>query len=505
MDRRWDKSKPPQGPFVLNRDCPQAQGLVAWWPMGNAAGRVYVPDEAGKYHLTPGTAGSAARGADGRPGLQLVAASSQYLLNATTPVIDWPITLTVWGSTDGSTQTAIQVIATDDGSSGVNNFCRIVLVSNKVRANCGTGTGGAQANAITTVSYTNGELSLFGATFASDTSRTVYLNGENAVSNSDSINPAAAFTRIRVGTALTNGDAILQPWNGFLGECAIWSRALDASMHARLYNPSTRYELWYPLRSRKWFVQGAGGDVSVALTGSAATASAGTLGVSSSVAASGEAATASAGTLAPSSTAAVTGEASTAAAGTLTPSAALALTGEQSASGAGTLAPSTTIGLTGEAVTAAAGTITYNASGDVSVALTGAAVTASAGTLATGLSVAIGGEACTSATGTLAPGATLACTGSEVTTAAGTLTLGIVVPLAGLAVTAAAGTVTYQQAGSTTVALTGEAVTVSAGTLTYVRGGGGLTEYPIGHGPGMTRRDTGPAARRAANTSTRIR
>ncbi len=257
MIRRWDKSKPPTGPFTLNLDAPQAQGLVAWWPMGGASGKVFVPDLTGKHHLAPGTApGGVTLGSDGRPALSFVAASSQYLTVGTAPVDAVPLTLTAWGKADSSHQTPIYI-----GGVANDNFFRIVLVSGKVRANCSTLTGPTQANAITSASYTTGAWQLFGATFASTGSRTVYLNGGNAVSETaTTIAPTAVNTRVFLGTAITVADAILQPWNGDLGEAGVWNVALSADMHARLYNEGTRFELWYPLRSRKWMVSAGGGS-----------------------------------------------------------------------------------------------------------------------------------------------------------------------------------------------------------------------------------------------------
>ncbi len=167
MIRRWDKSKPPTGPFALNRDCPQAQGLVAWWPMGGA-GVGYAQDLAGITHASPGTIASAMTlGDDGRPALSLVQASNQYLVAATCPVSAVPLTLTSWARPDGSVQTTIFVCATD-GTSPHQNFFRIVLVSGYVRANCGTTTASAQANAITTTAYNAGQWNLVGATFSAE-------------------------------------------------------------------------------------------------------------------------------------------------------------------------------------------------------------------------------------------------------------------------------------------------------------------------------------------------
>lgn len=497
MDRRWDKSKPPQGPFTLNRNCPQAQGLVAWWPVGPHGGANRVEDLAGAYVLTTGTAGSPSMLPSGRPAIKFSAASSQHLLNNTTPVTGWPLTISAWGATDGSTQSPIYI-----GGADVDNFCRIVLVSNAVRANCGTNTGPTQANAITTATYTNGREHLFSASFASNTSRTVYLDGGSAVSDTTSIGPDASFSRIRFGAALTVADAILQPWNGILGECAIWSRALSADEHMRLWSPATRYEMWYPLRSRKWFVQGGGGDVSVALTGQSASATAGTLGVTHSNAAAGQASTAVAGTLAPSLAIAIAGSASATSVGTLTPAATATLAGQQTAASAGTLAPTTTLGLAGQAASAAAGTVTPL--GDVTVALSGQAITASAGTASPAITRAASGQSCAATAGTVLPAVSVNANGTQLATAAGTLTLGIVVPLAGLASTAAAGTVIYSTGSNVTVALSGQAVTASAGALTWGRGDG-LSASPIGHGPAVSSRSPSLSSRRGANLSTRIR
>lgn len=201
-------------------------------------------------------------------------------------------------------------------------------------------------------------------------------------------------------------------------------------------------------RPKRVFVTagGGGGDVTVAL--------------------SGQAATASAGTLVPSSSKALSGQAATISAGTLTPSISKALSGTAVTVSAGTLTPSRTVPLSGQAVTVSAGTITYNAGSDITLALSGAEVTASAGTLVPSSSVSLAGSAVTASAGTVVPTFPRTLSGSAVTVSAGTVTPSMSVPLVGQAVTVSAGTLTYAPEGDVTVALTGEAVTVSAGTLT---------------------------------------
>lgn len=259
MQRRWDKSKPPSGPFTLNRDCPQAQGLVAWYPFGGAASAGHLPDLAGSTHLAGVNSPTLDLGPNGEPVGKFVASSNQHFYGALSPITASPLTMAAWCNPPaGEVQTVIDVTGVD-----YSDFYRIVLVSDKVRANCGTVTGSAQANAITTASYNGAAWNLVGATFAGNADRTVYLNGGNAVNDTTNIIPSGIMTRAYLGMALTSFDAYLQPMNGQIGESWIWNIALSADIHQRLYDPGLRFELWYPLRSRKWFsIGGGGGGVS---------------------------------------------------------------------------------------------------------------------------------------------------------------------------------------------------------------------------------------------------
>src|SRR4030067_286966 len=43
-------SRPPTGPFTINRDSPQRKGLLAWWPMLASRGGAVVRDLANSWH-----------------------------------------------------------------------------------------------------------------------------------------------------------------------------------------------------------------------------------------------------------------------------------------------------------------------------------------------------------------------------------------------------------------------------------------------------------------------
>lgn len=392
------------------------------------------------------------------------------------------------------------MLSVDAGLAGFGsaNFYRLVVVGSaspkQVRAN--QGLTGTEVQATYGAGWVAGaEFHVVGV-FTSSTSRAVYYNGALGASDTTSLS-APSVNQVNVGRHSVTGSE--QYWSGTLGEQAVWNIALAADAIRRLYDPGTRFELWYPLRSRKWFTQAAGGDVTVALTGQASTASAGSVVPSSTVATLGQAATASSGTVNPNAAVATSGQAASASAGTLAPTSSKALSGSAATVDAGTTVVSSAVPLSGQAVAASAGTITYAADGNVTVALSGAAVTASAGALLHSRSVGISGSATTASAGTAVPGIGIPASGSQVSTAAGTLALGIAVPLSGQANTASAGTVTYSTAGTVSVALSGQAVTASAGTLVYDLDDTPPCERPIGQ------RLPGSARQARESTSARIR
>ncbi len=101
-------------------------------------------------------------------------------------------------------------------------------------------------------------------------------------------------------------------------------------------------------------------DITLALSGQAATASAGTLGVAFGLTASGQEATSFTGTLAPGYGLPLSGTAATGATGTLALGLSKALSGHAATGSAGTLVFGASIALLGEAATASAGTIVYS-------------------------------------------------------------------------------------------------------------------------------------------------
>src|SRR5574337_578684 len=249
--RVWDKSRPPRGPFTLSRDSPLAQGLVAWYPLGMASGQ-FVPDGAGIYPLDTAAGGpSITLAPDGAPALAFVGASSQQIHNS----INIP---------------ALAVLFTFDGAFtaiGVSTYQTPFCIGNPgtstsiLQIYVNTGNCAIYYNGATTWNSTLSAVSAntwYRVTHVeySSSSREAYLNGVSKATNSSSITPAS-LQQIVLGSYRYNGIYDIY-FTGQVAEPALWNRALSASEVALRSDPGRRFELWYPLRSRKWFTGGAG-------------------------------------------------------------------------------------------------------------------------------------------------------------------------------------------------------------------------------------------------------
>ena len=217
----------------------------------------------------------------------------------------------------------------------------------------------------------------------------------------------------------------------------------------------------------------AGGDVTIALTGIAATASPGSIAKTSlfTVPLIGIGATAAAGTLGKSSLIArgISGAAATVAAGSIAPARSFGIAGIAATASPGSIAKTSlfTVPLTGIGATAAAGSVAYSAGSDLTLSLSGNAATAAAGTLGKSSLITIGlsGAAATAVAGNVVPGRSVGISGNAGTASPGTFakTNLFTVSLVGNAATTSPGNVV--DTGDKTVAIIGTAMTAMAGSI----------------------------------------
>lgn len=241
------------------------------------------------------------------------------------------------------------------------------------------------------------------ATYDGTTMR-LYVNGAqvNSAAHTGSINTfTGASFAIGVDPAAADSNAY-----GALDEVAVYATALSAPTILSHYNAGA-------------------GNLTVALTGAAATTSVGVFPSTggTTLALSGASATTSVGAF-PSTggfSIALGGVAAASTIGTISPSRAIGLVGNGATTSIGAF-PSTgglSIPLSGVAATSSVGT--FSSAGGTTLALTGAAATASVGVSTGGLSFGLSGAAAAAAAGALAPSQSVVVPGSSATTSVGTI------------------------------------------------------------------------------------
>lgn len=204
-----------------------------------------------------------------------------------------------------------------------------------------------------------------------------------------------------------------------------------------------------------------GRTVAQSVTGIAATAASGTVRAAPSYALTGIAASAGVGTIKSVVSNALSGAASTTAAGTLGISLVNPLTGQSSTAAAGTFGANVTVALTGVAATTAAGAVSYDSA--IVLALSGQAATAAAGTPSALASYELAGAAASSGVSTVQPAVAASISGADVTSAAGGVGSSVTVALTGASATASAGSV--NAGNDIVVALSGQACAADSGSV----------------------------------------
>lgn len=253
------------------------------------------------------------------------------------------------------------------------------------------------------------------------------------------------------GGSLSNGDS----WNTFPGDAAFAPRPPRTAM--RLPG-SSRGQMRAFFRQPQATTQ-ASADVTLALTGVAATGAVGNLGDAISYALTGNAATGSVGNLGDAISYALTGNAASGGVGSVVPSIAYALTGNAATGAPGSLAAGVSYALTGNAATGNVGAVVS----DISYGLTGNQATGAVGTLSTGndASAALTGVSATGQVGTLGVSITYALTGVSAAGSVGSLLASITQPVTGNQATGSVGSL----GDAVSYGLTGVQATGEVGTL----------------------------------------
>ena len=294
----WPYGHPPNGDFVLNTLSPQAQGLLAWYPLGPGQYGI-TQDVLNRHNLTP-YAGPVRVGGSRGAAASFTKASSQYLAHAGEAFLDYPFMLTCWFRylTTPNSFARDVLMCVSDRDDGYDRDQINIYNSGTVQLEAFTTTNfdATGAARIDVPSLTLGVWYFAAGIFRATNSRALYLNANQSAADTTSLSPTTRDT-IAIGASVRSSGP-----TGYVGaeiaDARIYNRILTQNEIKNLYrNP---WELYQPVV--RWWVGaalgggGETGDVTLARTmaaaagGQAAAEAAMTLALSRAVSQSAEAA-----------------------------------------------------------------------------------------------------------------------------------------------------------------------------------------------------------------------
>jgi hypothetical protein len=153
--------------------------------------------------------------------------TNQYISRTTAPVTATPLTIACWFNPNLLKDFTLCAV---NSISGGNWFA--LFTDNTGKVNASTVSGGNPSTATTTANYTVGSWNHCCGVFASSISRTIYLDGANSVTNTQSRTPGVINETI-IGARRFNG-IIGVYMDGRIAEVGIWNAALTANEVASL-------------------------------------------------------------------------------------------------------------------------------------------------------------------------------------------------------------------------------------------------------------------------------
>lgn len=228
----------PLWPFTINRDSPQAQGLVRWWPLGYWPGHEFDLVTGQQLTNTGTTVGFDLTTRRYRA----FSGTSQFFNIPSAAVSAVPFTLACWFN---QTSVATDWLVTLNNG-GTTHAFDLSVASSAVRIGAPAGAGADSVSTSTT--FSSGVWNHACGVFASTTSRSVFLNGGGKATATESRTPAGIDTT-DLGQA-GNGSAT---FTGRMCDVRIYNLALrDLQVAAYFRDPRLSLDLYYPLGRRTW-------------------------------------------------------------------------------------------------------------------------------------------------------------------------------------------------------------------------------------------------------------
>ncbi len=258
----------PRWPFTLNRDSPQAQGLTAWWPIISGSGGSYVPDSS-LYNFSALVASSGIviqPNPFGGFGASFTTVSTSLSSGST----DAPLhigagtndfSVFAWGTTTDSGRRVI--FSTREGGTDGYRLYKFDGSTLELQLDDGSNTS---YNSATDLIVDDGFPHLWGVTADRSADATFYEDGvvhgtANISARNGNLIGSAGENEVSVGQ---NPGSSTQGWDngggGMLWDVRVYNRVVPSAVAHAMYDPSTRWDLYYELgRVSYFFVPAAAG------------------------------------------------------------------------------------------------------------------------------------------------------------------------------------------------------------------------------------------------------
>jgi hypothetical protein len=233
-------SRPPAGPVALNQGSALAKGLVGWYPI--APGPFRARDFSGRgNNISVRTTEPETRGH--LHGGKCIYAESPfngygYSLSSAVTSSSAPLTMSGWFAPAGTGTYYLMGLNTSGGNQVAlrsrDSSGSVVFEAYFFEAGTATATG--------TKTIAVNEWAHATAVFVSSSERSIYTNGGNKVTNT------TAKSALTLATTYLLSDP--ETGNGTFGRASdfcFWNRVLSDAEIYMLYDPPTRWDLYYPL------------------------------------------------------------------------------------------------------------------------------------------------------------------------------------------------------------------------------------------------------------------
>ena len=237
-----DGNHAPKWPFTLNRDSPQARGLVGWWPLTEGGGPTQR-DLSGFGRNTSFKAGTETweKTSLGSSAVLFDDASSEYLQTDKAVVTARPFTMSCWvNSNDDS---ILQMAMTISDISSTTNFAWLALAGATAGdpVDCAMKDGSGIVGTVTSTGYTVGKWHHIVGTFGDEIA--AYIDGGSKTTTS--VKTPTNIDRLSIGRVHRAGTAPAY-FSGSIFDARIYNRVLSDQEVFDLFAPPTRWDLYKP-------------------------------------------------------------------------------------------------------------------------------------------------------------------------------------------------------------------------------------------------------------------